>query len=136
MNQQISKADTFFNEILDRTNLALRRRGFVDITPRHFLERTSIPFIYKLIAEVEDAFVCSPVLKAFGSLDIRNLPDSIQEAITTDYGLGDIHSLAEFYGNPKTDEFQGRLQHCESDIPADIIRAEYLSFRTQLYILN
>lgn len=87
VNQQISKANTFFNEILDRTNLAMRRRGFVDITPRHFLERTSIPFIYKLIAEVEDAFVCSPVLKAFGSLDIRNLPDSIQEAITTDYGL-------------------------------------------------
>lgn len=84
---KFSKAGTFFNEILDRTNLAMRRRGFVDITPQHFLERTGIPFIYKLIAEVEDAFVCSPVLKAFGSLDIRNLPDSIQEAITTDYGL-------------------------------------------------
>lgn len=65
----------------------MRRRGFVDITPQHFLERTEIPFIYKLIAEVENAFVCSPVLKAFGSLDIRNLTDSIQEAVTTDYGI-------------------------------------------------
>lgn len=81
MNQQISKANTFFNEILDRTNLAMRRRGFVDITPRHFLERTSIPFIYKLIAEVEDAFVCSPVLKAFGSLDIRNLPTPFKKLL-------------------------------------------------------
>lgn len=81
MNQQISKANTFFNEILDRTNLAMRRRGFVDITPRHFLERTSIPFIYKLIAEVEDAFVCSPVLKAFGSLDIRNLPTQFKKLL-------------------------------------------------------
>lgn len=62
----------------------------MDITPQHFLERTGIPFIYKLIAEVEDAFVCSPVLKAFGSLDIRNLPDSIQEA---DYGIIVINLL-------------------------------------------
>lgn len=108
----------------------------MDITPQHFLERTGIPFIYKLIAKVEDTFLCSPVLKAFGSLDIRNLPDSIQEAFTTAYGIGDIHRLAEFYGNPKTDEFQGRLQHCESDIPADITRPKYLSFRTKLYRLN
>lgn len=65
----------------------MRRRGFVDITPQHFLERTGIPFIYILIAEVENVIVSSPVLEAFGSLNIRNLPDSIQEAITTDYGI-------------------------------------------------
>lgn len=59
----------------------------MDITPQHFLERTGIPFIYILIAEVENVIVSSPVLEAFGSLNIRNLPDSIQEAITTDYGI-------------------------------------------------
>ena len=84
---KFSKAETFFNEILDRTNLAMRRRGFNDTTPQQFLEGTGIPFIYKLIGEIEDAFVCSPVLKAFGSLDHRNFQDSIQEAVTTDYGM-------------------------------------------------
>lgn len=49
---------------------------------------------------------------------------------------GDIHSQAEFYGNHKTDEFQCRPQHRKSGTPADITRAEQLSFRTQLNILE
>lgn len=65
----------------------MRRGGvLVAITPQQFIERASVPFIYSLIAEVGDVFKNSVVLQAFGSLDPRNLPDTVQEAMATNYG--------------------------------------------------
>jgi hypothetical protein len=43
------------------------------------LRETGIPFIYISISEIEDAFHVSPLLKGFGALDPRNLPDQVAE---------------------------------------------------------
>ena len=48
------------------------------------MEQIGIPFVYSLINEIDTALQCSPVLKAFGVLDPRNLPLEIEDL--NDYG--------------------------------------------------
>jgi hypothetical protein len=91
-DRKYSKIDELFQEIDDRTNLAMRRRGGAhDITHQQFIEQIGVPFVYDLSMEVEDFFSCTSVLKAFGVLDSRNLPDAIGE-------LSDDGDLSSFVG--------------------------------------
>jgi len=55
-------------------------RGQNDILiPEQFLGNTGIPFINSIVNEIQDAFNSTPLLKSFGALDPRNLPDDAQE---------------------------------------------------------
>lgn len=56
-----------------------------------FLMETGIPFIHRLLGEIEDTFYISPVLRAFGTLNPRNLPDQITD--WTDHGEVNIRFL-------------------------------------------
>lgn len=63
-----SKIDDAFLEVIDRTSLQRRLRGnqlHMDYSPERFLMETGIPFIHRLLGEIEDAFHVSPVLRAF-----------------------------------------------------------------------
>lgn len=63
-----SKIDDAFLEVIDRTSLQRRLRGkqlHMDNSPERFLRETGIPFIHRLLGEIEDAFHVSPVLRAF-----------------------------------------------------------------------
>lgn len=92
-----SKIDDAFLEVIDRTSLQRRLRGnqlHMDYSPERFLMETGIPFIHRLLGEIEDAFHVSPVLRAFWTLDPRNLPDQITEL--ANYGEVNIKFLYQW----------------------------------------
>ena len=134
-------ADTDFTkcadivEIIDnRTDLAQHRRNAVDdnYTPAEFLQTVGVPFIYGLIAEIEDAFHTIPLINAFGVLGPRNLPDDISDL--ADYGHIAIKRLSEVYGRPAEDTFDGH----HTLVPADFDSQQYVeteqkSFMRQLF---
>lgn len=100
-----SKIDDAFLEVIDRTSLQRRLRGnqlHMDYSPERFLMETGIPFTHRLLGEIEDAFHVSPVLRAYGTLDPRNLPDQITEL--ANYGEVNITFLyqwmADFFFKP------------------------------------
>lgn len=69
-----------FSEIDERTPLARRmRRNDGQLTSAEYVTQTGIPIIYSLMNEIDDAFHSTPVLKAFGFLDPRNLPLEAEE---------------------------------------------------------
>lgn len=92
-----SKIDDAFLEVIDRTSLQRRLRGnllHMDYSPERFLMETGIPFTHRLLGEIEDAFHVSPVLRAYGTLDPRNLPDQITEL--ANYGEVNIKFLYQW----------------------------------------
>ena len=131
------KCEEIFEVITERTDLAQRRRNAVDehYTPAQFLQTVGVPFIYSLIAEIEDAFHSSPLLNAFGVLDPRNLPDTIADL--TDYGLPAIQRLSEVYTKPAEDTFQGHHTIVPPDLDSQqSVETELKSFIMQLYMLK
>ena len=49
------------------------------MSPEEFIEKQAVPFINSLIAEMTNAFVCHPVLKAFKALNPKDLPDKLDD---------------------------------------------------------
>ena len=79
-----SKVDDFFLVIIDRTTLARRMRqqhelANIENPAGVFLRSIGFPFIRDLISEIEDQFVCSPILQGFGAFDPRNIPDGLED---------------------------------------------------------
>lgn len=123
---------TFFLEVIDRTSLQRRIRhdGHRNVpvqTPEDFLLLTGLPFIRSLRGEIEEAFSFSPVLRSFGVLDPRNLPDAVGEL--QDYGKHDIQTLADFYAHP----YPGIPADFES---ADAVVLEFGSFKSHLFVIS
>lgn len=83
-----SKIDDAFLEVIDRTSLQRRLWGnqlhMDTYSQDRFLMETGIPFILRLLGEIEDTFYISTVLRAFWTLNPRNLPDQIAD--WTDHG--------------------------------------------------
>ncbi|XP_061193667.1 uncharacterized protein LOC133201890 [Saccostrea echinata] len=132
---KFSKIQELFDEITDRTQLAMRRKNLQHTTPDDFLRTIGVPFIYSLIAEVEDAFRCTPVLQALGILDPRNLPKNIQEI--PGFGDDEMDRIANFYGNPKEDTFMNYVTRCGSDLNAPVkVCAEFKAFKHQMFIMS
>ena len=132
-----SKCPDIFGIIDDRTDLAQRRRNAVDVnyTPAEFLQTVGVPFIYGLIAEIEDAFHTIPLINAFGVLDPRNLPDDISDL--ADYGHFAIKKLSEVYGKPAEDTFDGHHTLVPSDFDSQqSVETELKSFMRQLFMLK
>lgn len=101
-----SNVDEFYLEVIDRTSLQRRiryaeHRNAIVKTPEDFLLLSGLPFIRSLRGEIEEAFSFLPVLRSFGVLDPRNLPDTIREL--PDYGkvcmnIVNINYLQKFSG--------------------------------------
>ncbi|XP_078327996.1 zinc finger MYM-type protein 1-like [Crassostrea virginica] len=131
------KVRDLFTEINDRTDLArrMRDRDRDEMTPETFLGRIGIPLIYDLIQEIEDAFCTgAPVLSSFGVLDPRNLPDTVEKL--SDYGQDEIQKIADFYGSPKDDAFQGHRIQVRALFDSVALRTELTSFKRHLYMLR
>ncbi|CAG2224053.1 unnamed protein product [Mytilus edulis] len=132
---EFAKIDTLMNIITERTALGRRVRGAVEnLVPQQFLLNTGIPFIFKLTNEIQDAFHSTPLLKAFGALDPRNLPeaDDLQ-----DYGNEEYQRLADFYGQPKEDIYNGHTTVVRSDIDIPAVAFNELKvFKPQLLMMS
>lgn len=84
-----SKCDELMGEITDRTDLRRRQRGENFLEPDDFIREKAIPFINSLIEEINEAFECHPVFKAFKALDPRELPENLDEL--ANYGNVSLH---------------------------------------------
>ncbi|XP_045176529.2 uncharacterized protein LOC123537050 isoform X2 [Mercenaria mercenaria] len=75
----LSRMETLFQVIDDRTALARRLRGPAMMTPRQVVEEIAKPVTYALINEISDAFQCSPVLAAFSVFNLQKVPENVAE---------------------------------------------------------
>lgn len=74
-----SKVEGLIQIIDDRTSLLRRLRADTFMQPQQFLQSVGVPFINSLMVEINDAFTCHPVIKAFQCLDPRRLPNNLKE---------------------------------------------------------
>jgi len=134
-----SRIDDSFQTILERTSLERRLRQSAenrDIqypTPEGFLREIGSPFIRALAEEITNAFNCSPVLCALGVLDPRNLPKGLADI--SDYGKAEMETLANFYGQAKTDVFQGHKTEAPAIIDSSVaLTTEFEAFKPHMFV--
>ncbi|XP_069104522.1 uncharacterized protein [Argopecten irradians] len=100
-------------------------------SPETFLRTIGFPFIHALRNEIEDQFVCSPVLKSFAALDPRNLPENICDI--TDYGR--YGKTFRVYDRQQSDTFQGRTTVSPGDLDsAEAVQLEYQAFKSHMFV--
>ncbi|XP_033761513.1 uncharacterized protein LOC117343277 [Pecten maximus] len=138
-NLKFSKIDDAYLIILERTSLQQRRREgahaqtAATYSPEDFLRETGFPFIRSLRSELEDQFVCSPVLKAFGVLDPRNMPENICDL--SNYGKTGIETLANMYGTSKSDTFKGHTKVVPADFDSpQAVMGEFEAFKSHMFV--
>lgn len=129
-----SKCDEILDIVKDRAALVRRMRGGDDFDKDSVVTKIIIPLMKSLENEINDAFHCNPVLRAFGVLDPRNFPEDLQDM--QEYGQLEIDVLSNHYGKVLKDTYEG---HTETGIPfvdGERLKIEFSAFKHQIYALK